>query len=140
MADHLARRLAASLLTALMASLVVFLLIRSVPGDVVGQMLGQSSDPAAAAALREFFGLDQPAWRQYLTWLGQLLRGELGASWAQGQPVSGLIGQALLVTTELGLITLALATLIGVPLGMMAGIYEGRWPDRLIQSFNLIGL
>ncbi|MBV8916015.1 MAG: ABC transporter permease [Acetobacteraceae bacterium] len=140
MAAHLARRLAASLLTALMASVVVFLLMRNVPGDVVGQMLGQSSDPAAAAALREFFGLDQPAWRQYLAWLGRLLSGDLGTSWTQGQPVATLIGDALQVTLELGLATLLIATAVGVPLGIVAGIYEGRWLDRAVQSFNLFGL
>ncbi len=140
MAAHLARRLAASLLTALIASLVVFLLIRSVPGDVVGQMLGQSSDPAAAAALREFFGLDQPAWQQYLAWLGRLLTGDLGTSWTQGKRVSALIGDALLVTLELGGATLLIATSVGVPLGLLSGIYEGRWLDRLVQGFNLLGL
>lgn len=140
MAGYLVRRLAASALTALMASVVVFLLIRSVPGDVVAQMLGQSSDPAAAAALREFFGLDQPAWRQYLAWLGRLLTGNLGTSWTQGQPVSGLIGESLLVTLELGGVTLLVATGLGVPLGIVAGIFEGRWLDRLIQGFNLLGL
>jgi len=140
MAAHLARRLAASLLTALIASLVVFLLIRSVPGDVVGQMLGQSSDPAAAAALREFFGLDQPAWRQYLAWLGRLLTGDLGTSWTQGKRVSALIGAALLVTLELSGATLLIATSVGVPLGLLSGIYEGRWLDRLVQGFNLLGL
>ena len=140
MAPHLGRRAAASLLTALLASLVVFLLIRSVPGDVVGQMLGQSNDPAAARALREFFGLDQPAWRQYLAWLGRLLTGDLGTSWTQGQPVAGMIGAALMVTLELSLATLAIATLVGVPLGVLAGIYEGRWPDRVIGLFNLLGL
>jgi peptide/nickel transport system permease protein len=140
MAAQFGRRLGASLLTAVLASLLVFLMIRSVPGDVVGQMLGQSSDPTAAQALREFFGLDQPAWRQYLRWLGRLLTGDLGQSWAQGQRVSGLIGQALLVTTELGGATLVIATGVGVPLGVLAGIHEGRWPDRLIQAFNLLGL
>jgi peptide/nickel transport system permease protein len=139
-AAHLARRLAASLLTALLASVVVFLLIRSVPGDVVAQMLGQSSDPAAASALREFFGLDQPAWRQYLAWLGRLLGGDFGRSWTQGQRVSTLIGDALLVTLELGGATLLIATAVGVPLGIVAGIYEGRWLDRLVQGFNLLGL
>lgn len=140
MAAYLARRALVSAITALLASVVVFLLIRSVPGDVVAQMLGQSSDPAAAQSLRTFFGLDQPAYRQYLTWLGQVLTGDLGTSWTQGQPVSRLIGSALLVTLELGGLTLGIATGIGVPLGVVAGIYEGRWLDRLIQSFNLVGL
>ena len=126
--------------TALLASLAVFLLIRQVPGDVVAQMLGQSSDPAAAAALRGFFGLDQPLWRQYLLWLGQTVQGDLGTSWTQGRPVAGLVGAALLVTLELAGLTLLIATAVGVPLGVVAGIYQGRWLDRAVQSFYLIGL
>jgi peptide/nickel transport system permease protein len=137
---YLARRLLASIVTALAASFVVFMLVRSVPGDVVAQMLGQTSDPTAERALREFFGLDRPAWQQYFSWLGQVVRGDLGTSWARGQPVGSLLGGALLVTLQLGLMTLVLATLIGVPLGLVAGIYEGRFLDKLVQSFTIIGL
>jgi peptide/nickel transport system permease protein len=137
---YLARRLLASIVTALAASFVVFMLVRSVPGDVVAQMLGQTSDPTAERALREFFGLDRPAWQQYFSWLGQVVRGDLGTSWARGQPVGSLLGGALLVTLQLGLMTLVLATLIGVPLGLVAGIYEGRLLDKLVQSFTIIGL
>lgn len=137
---YLVRRLVGAAVTVLIASVVIFLLIRSVPGDVVAQMLGQSSDPAAADALRSFFGLDQPLYRQYLTWLGQVLAGDLGTSWTQGEPVLGMVGDALTVTLELSGLTLLIATAIGVPLGTLAGLYEGQWLDRLVQSFTLLGL
>lgn len=140
MGAYLAKRLAASAVTALLASMVVFLLVRSVPGDVVGQMLGQTSDPIATKALREFFGLDQPVWRQYLGWLGHVVTGDFGTSWTRGQPVLGMIGSALAVTVQLAFATLILATLIGVPLGILSAIYEGRALDRAVQAFNLLGL
>ncbi|MFN6951024.1 MAG: ABC transporter permease [Albidovulum sp.] len=140
MAVYLIKRLAASVLTALLASIVVFLMMRSVPGDVVGQMLGQTSDPVATQALREFFGLDQPAWRQYLGWLGRVVSGDLGTSWTRGQPVGGLIGSALLVTLQLSVATLLLATAIGVPIGVVAAMNEGKLVDRIVQSFTLFGL
>lgn len=140
MAVYLIKRLAASVLTALLASIVVFLMMRRVPGDVVGQMLGQTSDPVATQALREFFGLDQPAWRQYLGWLGRVVSGDLGTSWTRGQSVGGLIGSALLVTLQLSVATLLLATAIGVPLGVVAAMNEGRPVDRIVQSFTLFGL
>ena len=140
MVRYLARRLIASAVTAVLASLIVFVLVRSVPGDVVAQMLGQTSDPTAARSLREFFGLDQPIHVQYVSWLSSVLRGDLGVSWTRGHPVGQMIRQAFLVTLQLGLMTLVVATLIGVPLGLIAGIFEGRWLDRFIQSFNLIGL
>jgi peptide/nickel transport system permease protein len=140
MALYLLRRLAASVVTAILASLIVFVLVRSVPGDVVAQMLGQTSDPTAERALREFFGLDQSAFRQYLTWLANVVVGDLGMSWTRGQPVWQMIRDALSVTLQLGFMTLIVATAVGVPLGVVAGIYEGRWLDRFIQTFNLIGL
>ncbi|WP_131856503.1 ABC transporter permease [Bosea sp. BK604] len=140
MGAYIVKRLAALVVTALLTSVVVFLLVRSVPGDVVGQMLGQTSDPVAAKALREFFGLDQPVWQQYLGWLGRVITGDFGTSWTRGQPVLGMVGSALAVTVQLAFATLLLATLIGVPLGILAAIYEGRMLDRLIQCFNLLGL
>ncbi|QCI66347.1 ABC transporter permease [Phreatobacter stygius] len=140
MGAYLAKRLAASIVTAVLASVVVFLLVRSVPGDVVGQMLGQTSDPVAAKALREFFGLDQPVWQQYLGWLARVVTADFGTSWTRGQPVLGMVWSALGVTLQLAFVTLVVATSIGVPLGVVAGIYEGRWLDRLIQTFNLLGL
>jgi peptide/nickel transport system permease protein len=140
MAYYLLNRFVASLVTAILASLIVFVLVRNVPGDVVAQMLGQTSDPTAERALREFFGLDQPIYRQYLTWLSHVLGGDLGVSWTRGHPVWQLIKDALVVTLQLGFMTLVVATVVGVPLGVIAGIYEGRWLDRFIQSFNILGL
>ncbi|MEZ5593660.1 MAG: hypothetical protein R3F53_24310 [Gammaproteobacteria bacterium] len=116
MSGFLVRRLLASLLTALLASMVVFAIVRTVPGDIVMQMMGQSSDdPRAEAALRAFFGLDQPLYRQYLDWLWRVLQGDLGRSWNKGLDVADAVWSAFLVTLELGLLTLLLATFIGVP-------------------------
>jgi peptide/nickel transport system permease protein len=141
MAGFLARRLGAAAIAALLSSLAVFLLMRAVPGDIVGQMLGQSGgDRAAEEALRAFFGLDRPLWSQFADWVGAALKGNLGRSWYQGRPVSAMVWDAFLVTLELSVGTLVLATLIGVPLGVLAGIAQGSRLDRAIQSFNLVGL
>lgn len=137
---YLVKRLGASLLTALLATFLVFVFVRMVPGDVVAQMMGQAGSDRAEEALRSFFGLDQPIWIQYLAWLGDVLRGNFGVSWTRGMPVTELVGEAFLVTLELGLLTLGMATFVGVPLGILAGIYEGRAPDTAIQSFNILGL
>lgn len=140
MGSYLIKRLATSVLTALLASILVFLVVRLVPGDVVAQMMGQAGGEAAASSLRQFFGLDQPVHLQYLTWLSRVLQGDLGTSWTRGMPVTTMVGQALLVTLEIGLLTLLVATVVGVPLGIVAGIYEGRALDNFIQSFNVLGL
>ena len=140
MARYLLKRLAASLVTALLASFLVFFIVRLVPGDVVAQMMGQAGGGDAERSLRAFFGLDQPVYIQYLSWLGNVLQGDLGQSWTRGLPVTDMVLKAFLVTVELGLLTLIIATLIGVPLGIVSGIYEGRWIDTVIQGFNTIGL
>ncbi|MCC7282008.1 MAG: ABC transporter permease [Acetobacteraceae bacterium] len=135
------RRLAAAAVAALLSALLVFLLMRAVPGDIVGQMLGQSgTDRTAEAALRSFFGLDRPLHLQFIDWLGRTLRGDLGTSWYQGRQVSAMIGEAFGVTLELASITLVISTLIGVPLGMLAGIRKGSRIDAAIQGFAMLGL
>jgi peptide/nickel transport system permease protein len=140
MSRYLLRRAGASLLTAVLASMLVFLIVRAVPGDVVAQMLGQSGDPGAAQALRAFFGLDQPLWQQYLAWIVKALTGDLGSSWVRGQPVAGMVGGAFVVTAEIAVLTLVLATVIGIPLGILAGIHEGGFADVVVQGVNLLGL
>lgn len=140
MFKFLLSRLASALVAMLASSLVVFMLMRAVPGDIVAQMMGQASDPAAAQALRGFFGLDRPLLSQFVDWLAQVVQGDLGRSWYQGKPVVRLIGEAFTVTLEVALLTLLLATVIGVPLGVVAGIREGGRLDAVIQTFNLVGL
>ena len=111
------------------------------PGDIVGQMLGQTgTDRAAEQALRGFFGLDRPLWRQFGDWVGATLTGDLGRSWYQGRAVWTMVWEAFLVTAEVAGATLALATLVGVPLGVVAGIVHGSRLDAAIQGFNLMGL
>jgi peptide/nickel transport system permease protein len=137
----LTTRLASAVFAALLSSLVVFLLMRAVPGDIVAQMLGQSgSDKEAEAALRRFFGLDRPLLTQFAEWLGNVVQFDLGRSWYQGKRVTLLIADAFGVTLQVGLATLILATAIGVPLGVIAGIHEGKRIDTAIQVFNVVGL
>lgn len=140
MGFYLLKRLLASILTALLASVLVFLLVRLVPGDVVSQMMGQAGGETAETAMRQFFGLDQPIYVQYAEWLMRVLQGDLGTSWTRGIPVTQLLSQAFFVTLEIGLLTLLIATLVGIPLGIVAAIYEGKPLDNLIQGFNILGL
>lgn len=140
MLKFLLPRLASAVLAAVVSSLLVFALMHSVPGDIVAQMLGQTSDPTATQALRGFFGLDKPLLEQFTDWLSLLAQGDLGRSWYQGQPVTRMVVDAFMVTGQVALFTLLLATLVGVPLGVLAGIAEGTAVDAGIRAFNLIGL
>ena len=98
MGRYLAGRLGVSLVTALLASIIIFLIVRAVPGDVVAQMLGQTRDPAAAASLRAFFGLDRPLWAQYAGWLGSVLAGRRANGSTGTRPSRWAVARAALST------------------------------------------
>ena len=114
---YLAARLAlAPVMLWLIASLV-FLLLRVAPGDPIDALLGTRAPAAARAALRAQLGLDQPLWIQYGHFLGHLLRGDLGQSLTNQEPVRAVIGQSLPASLELGIVALALAAVVGLAVG-----------------------
>ena len=114
---YLAARLAlAPVMLWLIASLV-FLLLRVAPGDPIDALLGTRAPAAARAALRAQLGLDQPLWIQYGHFLGHLLRGDLGQSLTNQEPVRAVIGQSLPASLELGVVALALAAVVGLAVG-----------------------
>jgi peptide/nickel transport system permease protein len=109
-------------------SLLVFLMLRLVPGTVVEQLIGADAvvKPEMVAELKRFFGLDQPWWRQYATWMGGLAHGDLGTSWRTGKPVVALILERLPVTIELTSLAVAFALLIGIPTGILSATRRTR--------------
>lgn len=121
-------------------SVVVFLLIHLIPGDVVDVLLGIQTSPAAAAALRRIYGLDQPIHIQFAGWASSLLRGDLGLSLRSGQPVSYILGSRLVVTAELTSLGLLLACLIGIPFGVTAAFRQNTTTDYVATSAALVGL
>ncbi len=128
--------------TLLGVSLAVFLLIRLIPGTIVEQMIGTEGtySPETMRALRAFFGLDQPIYVQYLRWLGQVVRGDLGTSWRTGLPVLQMIGSRLEVTAELTLGAMVVALLTGVPLGILSARRENTALDHVVRVVSLFSL
>ncbi|WAS05335.1 ABC transporter permease [Gloeomargaritales cyanobacterium VI4D9] len=101
---------------------LVFLLLRATPGDPVDAIYGGRAPAPVKEALRVQLGLDQPLWGQYLAYLGQLLRGDLGTSLTEpGRSVGEIIGAYLPATVELGLAGFLVAAGLGVGLGLMTG-------------------
>ncbi len=137
------RRLGTTLLTLFGVSVVVFLILRVLPGDAVTASLGVSAGlltPEQRAALDEYYGIGQPPIQQYLSWLGSVLTGNLGVSLSARLPVTTLIGQTLPATLELAFVALAMALLIGVPLGALGAMRPGGVADRFGDSVSLVGL
>ncbi len=139
-AYYLASRAASLTVTLLAASAVIFLLVDVLPGDPAAFMMGLNASPKAVAALRADFGLDVPAWRQYLDWLLGLVRGDLGTSYTYRVPVAELVAERLSVSLPLALYALTLAALIAAPLGIGAALRRGGRADALLMGLAQAGL
>jgi peptide/nickel transport system permease protein len=123
-------------------SLVVFVMLRLLPGDIVDLMTG-GDIPATAetkARLREAFGLDQSIPVQYVTWIGNLLHGNLGTSFRSGEPISSMLMRSLPITLELTVLAVLLATACAIPLGVVSAVRRESGFDYLARLAGLIGL
>src|SRR5512139_2284586 len=120
MGRYVLRRLAESAVTFVLVTIVVFLGVRALPGDAARALAGEESDPAVLEEIRRSFGLDQPLPVQYLHYVANALRGDLGRSSRTGLPVAETIGHALPVTLQLATFAMAIALLIGIGSGVVA--------------------
>jgi peptide/nickel transport system permease protein len=116
---------------------LVFLLLRVAPGDPIDALLGSRAPEAARAALRQQLGLDQSLLAQYATFLGHLLRADLGTSLSSEQPVTRIIRESLPASLELGAVALLLAALLGLAVGF-SGI--ARAEGRIDLAGRLFGI
>ena len=132
-------RLFDTLLVLLGVVSLVFLLAAVVPGDPVDVMLGEQSSAADREALRAAMGLDRPLAVRWADYLGGLLHADLGQSLLRERPVSTLIAERLPATLALALAAFAVVLVIALPLGLLAALHQGRWPDRLAGLFALLG-
>jgi peptide/nickel transport system permease protein len=139
---YLLRRIGFTVPVLLGVSVLVFLMIRMVPGDVIDRIMGPDVRITAErrADLERIFGLDRTMPEQYLSWLGGVVRGDLGTSLLSRRPVAADLRARLPVTLQLGLMSLAVALLIGVPLGLAAALRRDTWVDYLATLLALIGM
>lgn len=133
------RRILLTIPTLFMMSVAVFLIIRLVPGDPVRTMLGFRATDENVIELRRQLGLDQSLLTQYLSWIGGLLHGDLGTDIVSHAPLTELLAQRLPVTLELAGLSMLLAVLVGVPLGVRAAT-GGVWSKRLTEGFVIFGV
>ncbi len=134
-------RLRSTVLVLLGVSILVFGLVRLLPGDITTTLAGSEGQLSAdqrQAVLRQF-GLDQPLPVQYLLWVASMLRGNFGVSFRTGQAVGALLLSRLPLTVELALLSLALAALVGIPLGVFVSSTSKRL-GALAQVLGLLGL
>jgi len=121
-------------------SILVFGITYLIPGDPALIMAGSEATPEVVANLRQQWGLDQPVYIRYLSWLGNMVRGNLGDSYFSRQTVTQLVGNALPVTLELAILSLLVAMLIAIPTGIVSAVKAGSWFDLGAAALAFIGL
>jgi peptide/nickel transport system permease protein len=138
---YILRRLAAAIPVVIGITIVAFLLIHLVPGDPAKIILfGTDATPAQLASLRRQLGLEQPLWRQYADFVGQLLHGNLGTSYLTQNSVAHELLSRTPSTLELTAAAMVVAIAIGVPLGMLGGAFPNSLADRAARAFSFLGV
>ncbi len=124
----------------LAVSLLTFMLTRMTSTDPVVQLLGPGASAADVAEYAHKLGLDLPLYQQFLNWLGDAVRGNLGVSLYTALPVASTLANGVSVTLTLALSGMTLALLMGIPLGIWGAVRHGSWADRLLSVFVSSGL
>jgi peptide/nickel transport system permease protein len=142
MATYIIRRLLLLIPVLLGVTFLTFALVRLVPGDVVTNMMGvtDANNAENRARILHELGLDRPLLEQYVWWLGRLAHGDLGYSFIRRSPVIDQILHGLPVTLEMGILAMLIAVLIGIPLGVLSAVKQGKATDVAVRFFSLLGI
>ena len=140
MAMTIVTRLLMAIPTLFSVSIVIFALTYLLPGDPLVALLPPDAQPKDREVLAKQIGLDKPAPVRYLNWLKDLTRGDLGYSYTRKRDIAGLIGTAFQNTVKLALAAAALGITVGLTLGTVAALVNGRWLDRGISMVAVVGL
>jgi peptide/nickel transport system permease protein len=139
---YIARRLGYLLMTVVLVSAAVFALMHSVPGgpfEIVNSH--QPLPDFAFANIQRKYGLDKPVWQQYLLWIWAVLHGDFGIPFeSPTETVAGLIGRAWPVTFRIGALTVAIAYVFGLGLGIVAAIKQNTWIDAALTFVATLGI
>ena len=139
MLNFLVRRLLSIVPVLLVVAVLVFLMLRLTPGDPAAVLAGDAASTEQIAQIRATLGLDRSVPEQFAIWFGHMLTGDLGQSYYYKMPVTTLIAQRLEPTLSLALITIVIAVVVSVPLGVMAAWRFGGALDRTLMGFSVLG-
>jgi len=144
MTRYILRRLALGALTVLGVSLVVFLIMRILPGDPLVAILGSDGLQKLTAEQRESYlqdlGLSDPLWMQYLGWLGDILRGELGRSFFRSESVAEMVLRRGPLTAQIALLSVVLSWLVGLPVALVSALRPNSAADNLLRLVSIFFL
>jgi peptide/nickel transport system permease protein len=144
MGTYIFKRLLAMIPTLLGVAVLIFVLLRIVPGDVVeARYLAQGSQFVSQDLMnqeRAKLGLDKPLWQQFTSWMGGLLRLDFGVSMWTGGEISEEIKLRFALSLQLAIMASSIATLLAIPLGILAAVKQDTWVDYAIRIFSIAGL
>lgn len=132
------RRILSSMIVLFLVSIIVFVAVRACPGDPVANKIGPYGDysPENIARVEAELGLDKSYLEQYLIWVTNCMKGDLGVSLRNGAPITEIVMGKLVVSLELIIVSLLVALLISIPLGIVSGIHPGSRFDRFATVFS----
>ncbi|MFK3665919.1 ABC transporter permease [Ochrobactrum teleogrylli] len=139
MAVYLIKRIFALVPVLLLVSIFVFLLLRLTPGDPAAILAGDAATTEQLERIREAMGLNEPILTQYFTWMGKILQGDLGVSLISGVPVLDMVSQRIGPTISIAVLTIIIAVLVAIPMGVVAAWRHRSWIDYLVMSFSVLG-
>lgn len=139
MSWYLARRLIATIPVMVIVAMFVFALLHVTPGDPAAVIAGDIATAEDIERIRAQLGLDRPFLVQFVEWIGRLARGDLGTSIFSQLPVTRLIAQRIEPTLALTFLTMVIAIVLAVPIGILAAWKVGTWVDRLVMGFSVLG-
>jgi peptide/nickel transport system permease protein len=119
-------------------SILTFALARLAPGDPIYAVLGSDYTEEQADQMRNELGLDRSIPEQYLIWVGDVARGDLGRSIVMNQDVTTIIEQRIPTTLYLAFLAVALALLISIPMGVLTAVYKDSWIDNLLRAISIV--
>ena len=140
MLTYIVRRILISIPTIVFVSIVVFGLQLLLPGDPALALAGEERDPQVIAELRRIYHLDEPIWKQYLIWVGNVLQGNLGESIRLKMPVGDLVAAKLPVTMQLASMAILIAICIGIPMGIISAVKKETPLDYAANVVALSGI
>ena len=139
MIGYLLRRILAAIPVMGVVALFVFLLLRLTPGDPAAILAGDNATPEQLERIRSSLGLNEPLYVQFITWINQLIHGDLGVSLISKVPVLQMIGQRVEPSISVAISTIILSILVAVPLGVIAAWKHGTWIDRFVMGLSVLG-
>lgn len=137
---YLINRLLSVLLTLWLISVITFAVTAILPGDVAMMIMGTQSNPEALAGLRESLGLNDPLVVQYGRWISGILTGDWGRSLVFKEPIGPLIAQKVVASGLIVVMSMAIALICAIPLGVWAAVHRDRWQDSTASTSALIGV